>query len=57
MRKCSTCDQPFENGEPTVLVSGEAMHPWCDLTPGRGGTCDTDDCHWRWTYHAGACVV
>lgn len=54
MRMCYVCDLPISRGEPRKLVDDLMIHEYC--SPEGGQTCNTRDCMWRWTDHAGACV-
>ncbi|AXQ52402.1 hypothetical protein SEA_ERICMILLARD_171 [Mycobacterium phage EricMillard] len=56
MKRCAACDNSLEADEPRVMVNGEALHPWCDLTP-TSKYCADDRCHWWRTDHAGECVA
>jgi hypothetical protein len=52
-RICHVCEDPIHKGEPQMTVSGQPIHVYCDLET--GGTCDTENCAWRWCVHAGEC--
>ncbi|AID58960.1 hypothetical protein PBI_GAIA_141 [Mycobacterium phage Gaia] len=54
---CSVCGEPFDKGEPRITVSGQPLHPWCDLSESAPSFCDVPGCGFRWTYHRGECVV
>ncbi|WPH57824.1 hypothetical protein [Mycobacterium phage WXIN] len=55
LRACAVCDSPIEKGEPRVLISGQSIHQYCDLSESNSGPCQNENCAYRWTYHAGGC--
>ena len=56
VRMCAVCDDPIERGEPRSFIGSLAIHEYCDPEV-TGKTCDTENCAWRWTVHAGEHVV